>query len=388
MYLVKRFFQNAGRALFELASYLFWHSPPSLQRRLEAPARRALRRLRITKAQLTGKSNLVSDISRRFDVPEKFVELYRSKTESSIDWTASDWDDLYEKLSPVQKLGVPFAMATVMRGRTMLSLLASHSCIHHKGRYLDVGTGYGGFLRAAKEIGFKEVVGLELQQYLVELARANVEDLPGAQVFAFDFIKDDVSEIGTFDLITCNDVIEHVDDPILAIERMSSLLNKEGTLSFEVPNKDCITFVQEDGHFLIFGITQLVKNDAAQYFSAYTGTDQSGYFFEMGEMYELSWYFERLSENSMSSFIMDTHQVGKVEDVPRLMADLKNAYQKWQSETKPKLNTEVADMVSTSVERYMNNLEKDYSNLDLKTPDQAFIDKYLRNFWTIIATPN
>lgn len=386
MRFAKRFFSNPVGGSFELASYVFWHTSPTMQRQLEAPARGFLRRFRRTKAKMTGRSYLVSDISKRFDIPENFIEQYRSKTLSTIDWSAKDWDDLYEKLSPVQRLGVPFAMSTVQRGRAMLSLLADHSCIHHKGRYLDVGTAYGGFLRAAKEIGFEEVVGLELQAYLAEFARANVAGLSGAQVLTADFIQDDISELGTFDLITCNDVIEHVDDASLAIQRMVSLLNENGTLSFEVPNQDCIQYVQADGHFLIFGITQLEKPNAAKYFSAYTGATESGYFFEMGEMYELDWYFDRLAENGMSSFILDTHQIGTIHDVPRLIADLREAYRTWQKETMPKLSPEVCEMVSTSVERYLENLEKDYFALDLERPDQAFIDKYLRSFWTIIAS--
>jgi hypothetical protein len=137
---------------------------------------------------------------------------------------------------------------------------------------------------------------------------------------------------------------------------------------------------------LIFGTTQLAKNEAAEYQSAYTGAEKSVYLFEMGEMYELGWYFDRLSENGLSPFIADTHLIGRIEDVPQLISDLKNAYRNWQKETEPKLHATVARQVSTSFDAYMRNLEKDYSNLYGEMSKEAFRNKYLRSFWTIIAT--
>jgi 2-polyprenyl-3-methyl-5-hydroxy-6-metoxy-1,4-benzoquinol methylase/glycosyltransferase involved in cell wall biosynthesis len=385
MRFMKRFLQSPGNASTELAGYLFRRSPSGVQSRIVTSARRALQALRMMKWRLSGKHPLITDIARTFDVPEKFVNVFRSHGHP-IDLSKASWLDLYENLPPLQKLSIEYAMSTVIRGRNMLSLLAGHSRIRHKERYLDVGTAYGGFLRAAKEIGFQEVIGIELQPQLAELAEASVEGLAGTRVITGDFIKDDFSGLGGFDLITCSDVIEHVDDPELAIQKMVSLLSDEGSLSFEVPNRDCITFVKSDGHFLIFGITQLAKQDAAEYYSALTGADQSVYFFEMGEMYELDWYLERLTENGMSAWAVDTHKIGEIEDVPHLVADLRQGYQDWQKETKPRLETGIAHKVSASVENYISSLEFDCLNLNDEISRQAFRNKYLRAFWTIMAS--
>jgi SAM-dependent methyltransferase len=283
---------------------------------------------------------------------------------------------------------VAFAMSTVGRGRDIFSLLENHSCIRAKNRYLDVGTGYGGFLRAFKESGFKEVIGIELQPHLVNLAQANIVGLQGAQVLKGDFVKEDFSSLGTFDIITCNDVIEHVDDPVLTIQKLSALINDDGCISFEVPNKDCIAFVKSDGHFQIFGITQLLKDDAADYYAACLGNKKSGYYFEMGEMYELEWYIEKLAENGLSAFMADTHVDGKIEDVPILIADLKQAYRTWQAEKQPNLELGIAQKVASAVEKYMRELELAFTALTDDTSKRRFIDKYLRSFWTIIASRN
>ncbi len=372
----KRFYQNPRSASREIASLLTRLSSSFASRTWAA-----------AESLFTKKSTrLMKEISKKFDIPVGFVELYRLQGHGPIDWNRSDWQDFYEHLPPLQMHSVPFAMSTVIRGRDMLALITSHSPIHHKNRFLDVGTGYGGFLRAAKEIGFEEVAGVELQPHLVALAKKNVAGIPGAQVFTGDFIKDDFSQLGTFDLITCNDVIEHVDDPELAIQKMAGLLSDDGTLCFEVPNKDCITSVISDGHFLIFGITLLAKNEAAEYYSLFTGAKKSVYLFEMGEMYDLNWYCDRLAENSLSPFVIDTHLISSVEHVPQLVADLKEAYRKWQKEVQPKLDAATAENVSVSVERYLKGLENDYLSLGGTLSIPAFQNKYLRSFWTIIAT--
>jgi 2-polyprenyl-3-methyl-5-hydroxy-6-metoxy-1,4-benzoquinol methylase len=328
----------------------------------------------------------VSDITSQFHVSETFVRLYREQGDYPIDWSRPTWQDFFENLPPLQKITVPFAMSTVIRGRNMLALLESQSCIRKKDRYLDIGTGYGGFLRAAKEIGFKEVIGIELHQGLANLAKANIDGLQGAQVWVDDFLERDFSALHGFDLITCNDVIEHVRDPKLAIQKMSGLLNEGGSMCFEVPNKDAIQFVKADGHFLIFGITQLSREDAAEYYSAHTGAQKSVYFSEMGEMYELDWYLNELRKNGLSAVLADTHSIGSLEDVPHLMEELKQAYTHWQIERMPRLDTGLSQRIASSVEKYIENLEREYANLAAESSKIQFKHSYLQTFWTIIAT--
>ena len=384
---VQRFVRDPKIASYDLAKYLFLKLPAAVQRRLKVLLRPATSsQAGMSSSAPARPQDLVADITRQFFVPASFVRLYREQGHGPIDWSSSNWQDFFQNLPPLQKLSVPFAMSTVIRGRTMLSLLESQACIRKKDHYLDVGTGYGGFLRAAKEAGFREVVGIELQQDLVDLARANIDGLPGAQVLKEDFLTGDFSGLQGFDLITCNDVIEHVDDPRLAIQKMSELTQENGCICFEVPNKDAIEFVRADGHFLIFGITQLPRDQAAEYYSAYTRTEKSIYYFEMGEMYDLDWYFKELIDHGLSAFIADTHSIGEIEDVPQLMKDLKLAYETWQAETKPRLDAGLAQRITSSVEKYMQDLEQDFSNLNNDPSKVRFKDKYLRSFWTIIAT--
>jgi 2-polyprenyl-3-methyl-5-hydroxy-6-metoxy-1,4-benzoquinol methylase len=328
--------------------------------------------------------NLLDDVVRKFDVSEKFVLEYQ-RLRPDLDWSRGNWNKFLDSLSPLDRLHISFAMSTVLRGRYAYSLLDGHSCIQAKRRYLDIGTAYAGFLRAFKEQGFEEVIGIELQERLADLGKANIDGLKDARVIVGDFIENDYSSLGTFDVVTCNDVIEHVDDAVVAIKKMSSMVADGGCVSMEVPNRDCINFVTSDGHFQIFGITQLDRDDAALHYEAVLKADRKNYFFQMGEMHGLDWYVEQLSKNSLNAFIADTHRIGGIKDVPALLADLKQAYENWRANVKPRLEPLLVEKLTNAVDAYIQRLEHDVSRINDENSEKRFEDKYLRSFWTIFA---
>ncbi len=118
-------------------------------------------------------------------------------------------------------------------------------------RVLDFGSGTGEFLKVAKDRGC-EVVGIEPGKAYAEMARraygVEVIDRPWQQV---DF------ELGSFDVITCHQVVEHLRDPMAALARMSQWLKPDGLLYLSVPDmraNDKPSF--ERFHFAhIFGFT-------------------------------------------------------------------------------------------------------------------------------------
>ncbi len=327
---------------------------------------------------------LLGDIIQKFNVSEKFVLEYQ-RLRPDLDWSMKTWEEFLDSLSSLDRLHISFAMSTVLRGRYSFSLLNGYSCIRTKKRYLDIGTAYAGFLRAYKEQGFEEAIGIELQERLAILGRANIDDLDNTQVIVGDFIQNDYSHLGTFDVVTCNDVIEHVDDAIVAIQKMSGMVAEGGALCMEVPNRDYINFVASDGHFQIFGITQLDRDDAALHYEAVLKADRKNYFFQMGEMYELDWYIEQLSRNGLNAFIADTHKTGSLKEVPELVAGLQRAYAEWRQNLSPQLDSSLAAKLTDAVESYIQRLEQDFSGINDELSRKRFEDKYLRSFWTILA---
>lgn len=97
------------------------------------------------------------------------------------------------------------------------------------GRLLDVGSGKGHFLAAAREEGWR-VTGIEF----AEAAIAESQRQYGVDIVAGDFL--DARLPGPFDVITMWHVLEHLPDPAAAIDRAHDLLRPDGRLIVSVPN--------------------------------------------------------------------------------------------------------------------------------------------------------
>jgi 2-polyprenyl-3-methyl-5-hydroxy-6-metoxy-1,4-benzoquinol methylase/glycosyltransferase involved in cell wall biosynthesis len=162
-----------------------------------------------------------------------------------------------------------YAVTTNERGRHVAGTLARHTELAGKD-FFDVGCAYGGFLVAFAERGAR-VGGLDINPRLLHLAGRNLANhRVDGQVFQLDST---VPAVGrrfrrSKDVITCNDVIEHVDDPHLLVDNLATMLRPGGWLYLEIPNKDYAPYVIEDGHFRLFGITLLDHEEARAYFAA------------------------------------------------------------------------------------------------------------------------
>lgn len=168
---------------------------------------------------------------------------------------------------PLAKMYLDFALSTVWRGEYIRNIVAQHAEIKGK-RYLDVGCAYGGFLVAFENAGAADAVGIDINEQLLDYSRAVLADCDSkAQVYNKSILdKNDLSDLGKFDIITCNDVIEHIEEPKIGMENMASMLNDNGMIFFQIPNKFSAQFVKSDGHFQLFGITVLPKYLADKYY--------------------------------------------------------------------------------------------------------------------------
>ena len=99
------------------------------------------------------------------------------------------------------------------------------------GAWLDVGCGSGLVLQAAKKRGQWQLSGVEPVQEMAHYTNENLS-IP---VFPGTF-EDFPAQDGTFDVITMWDVLEHLAEPIIAIERVSRLLKSDGIFAFSTPN--------------------------------------------------------------------------------------------------------------------------------------------------------
>ena len=102
------------------------------------------------------------------------------------------------------------------------------------GRLLDVGCGHGLLLDEARRRGF-EVVGLELSRAAARHAREAL----GLEVLEVPL--ESYADLEGFDVVVLADVLEHLDDPVAAVDRCAGLLRPGGALCVVTPDPSSLT---------------------------------------------------------------------------------------------------------------------------------------------------
>ena len=114
---------------------------------------------------------------------------------------------------------------------TLLDLIGEHVA---SGRLLDVGCGHGLLLDEARRRGY-DVVGLELSRAAARHAREklglDVREVPLEEFASWE----------SFDVVVLADVIEHLEDPVEAVERCARLLRADGALCVVTPDPSSVT---------------------------------------------------------------------------------------------------------------------------------------------------
>ncbi|WP_440222012.1 bifunctional 2-polyprenyl-6-hydroxyphenol methylase/3-demethylubiquinol 3-O-methyltransferase UbiG [Dokdonella sp. MW10] len=104
-------------------------------------------------------------------------------------------------------------------------------------RALDVGCG-GGLLSEALAKGGADVVGIDLAPAVLEVARLHLFE-SGQRVDYRDISVEALAaaEPGTYDLVTCMEMLEHVPDPASVLAACASLLKPGGRLFLSTLNR-------------------------------------------------------------------------------------------------------------------------------------------------------
>lgn len=175
-----------------------------------------------------------------------------------------------DELDPTQRMWAEFRLSSVERGRSAVSLMGGPARFRGK-RVLDVGCAYAGFLIAAAEAGAREVVGIDVDPELLDLAHLLLADhAVAARLEQADLIDPSLPKhIGQFDIVLCNDVLEHVKELEQAAMNLERLLIPGGRIFLEIPNGQAVQYIDSDGHYKLPGITLLDHKDAERWFRAF-----------------------------------------------------------------------------------------------------------------------
>ncbi|MCP4328289.1 MAG: class I SAM-dependent methyltransferase [Alphaproteobacteria bacterium] len=129
--------------------------------------------------------------------------------------------DIYGEVSPSELFSIQYA-----KSRRIYDFLTND--VSKGGRVLEVGCGSGGILKFFQDRGF-EVEGCDLDTRYIKYGRTR-----GISIACQDI--DGMATSNEFDLIILSHVLEHLINPRRALEKLKSMLSKEGMIYIEVPS--------------------------------------------------------------------------------------------------------------------------------------------------------
>lgn len=139
--------------------------------------------------------------------------------------------------------------------------------IKGEGKLLDVGCGYGIFLKLAKDQGW-DVYGVELSKDACQFAQKNF----GLNVFCGD-LREAYFPKDHFDVVTLWNILDHTANPLEQLLEIKRTLKDKGLLFIRLPNflfQAKSRFIGEAFDKLFFGDTYLSRRISVSHLYAFT----------------------------------------------------------------------------------------------------------------------
>ncbi len=187
-------------------------------------------------------------------IEEILQDLYQ---EDYVDSTYGDDSGILKTFNHINALP-PEKSDNVQRVKRIQEFVAQHQEVtenfNQLPTILDVGSGLCVFLHRMKEAGWQGTA-LDPDSRAVQHSKDNV----GVEAICGDFMN--LNELGRFDMITYNKVLEHVKDPVSMLAKSKQHLNEHGVVYVELPDGE-IAFTEGPGreeffieHYHIFSFT-------------------------------------------------------------------------------------------------------------------------------------
>lgn len=297
----------------------------------------------------------------------------------------------YNRGHPQYEVWLNYALSTNKRGQFVVDLLDLYTLSLRSKRHLDIGCGYGGVCIAAAKAGACSV-GLDLDTKLIEFSELNKRDHPDLNptFYKMDVLDtENVIRLGIFDIITCDNVIEHVSDPERLVKHISLLLKKTGFAYVTIPNAYSIGQVRKDSHYGLFGISLLDSADAAVYVKQVLQQPSYGvsYYYNY-EQYLNLFHNYGLYIGLYSSLAVDKKSIDELLDQG---LKLQSEYQELL--TMGRIPGELSGKIEQTLNTYLQQLSSRYLHFSRLPagPQKAILRRqlfrdYVNEVWFIIAT--
>jgi ubiquinone/menaquinone biosynthesis C-methylase UbiE len=156
---------------------------------------------------------------------------------------------------------------------------------------LEIGCGTGGFLVAAKD-NFKHVIGIDIALRWLVLARKRLNELGLEVPLICAFAEYLPFEVGSFDLIVAEDVLEHVRDQEATLRESRRVLNRKGILFLATPNRFSIA---PEPHVRVWGVGFLPRRWMNGYVKLIKGIPYPYEHYKLLSFFELKMLLRRCS---------------------------------------------------------------------------------------------
>jgi SAM-dependent methyltransferase len=297
-----------------------------------------------------------------------------------------------EELTEPLRSYVSYALGCVHRGRLTLEEIQPFRALQGS-RFLDAGCAYGGFLVAAAEAGAREVAGLDVDERLVGIARPFL----AAAGIPYRVETGDVSDpavvgaLGRFDLITCNDVVEHVDNVPRLVATLAAALAEGGCLYVAAPNRLSPEFIRKDPHFLEFGVVLLPHASARRLQVTRSGWPH----YDVGEYFELDFYSSLLERQGLEVRVINVpggRARDQVKDLEAQFREIEATAAAWSEPRVPDdLNAELRMSVFAAVKGFRDRrtrltaLEEIGDEAGAEAEAAGMVRDYAVPVWHIVA---
>jgi SAM-dependent methyltransferase len=258
---------------------------------------------------------------------------------------------------PQYQLWLDYALSTNARGAEILRTIHNFIPSVAGMRYLDIGCGFGGACIAFASEG-AEVVGIDYDEKLLKIAQENHRDHPDLNIsFRNIDVMDwtQVKALGKFDIITSDNVIEHVSDPGRLISYFSQLISANGMVYLTIPNAFSLGQIKKDCHYGLPGISLLDPDDGAIYVKYAINQP----------FYDVAWYypyntFEYLFKRyGLSEKLLNSYEVNP-QDIVKLHLEYDQLLLKMQNDDcRGKFPPGIGERIISRLKHHIHKLETD-----------------------------